>query len=218
VDKLIDAQKKTDRSKCILGIYEGMSALSAVRKFRDTQIMGAYPLKGKFINVHELPNSKVIKNSEVVGLMGSIGLKLGESPDDLRYGKVYIYTDADPDGNSIAAQLINFFAKYWPELFDMGVIYKVMTPLVVVKRGKTINNFYTNQEFEKWLNKATVNPSQWNIEYKKGLAALEDDEYEDIIKNPKTVQLKLDKESKYSLEAWFGSDSQPRKDKLLENE
>lgn len=213
VDKLIDAQKKTDRDKCILGIYEGMSALSAVRKFRDTQIMGAYPLKGKFINVHELPNSKVIKNNEVVGLMGSIGLKLGESPADLRYGKVYIYTDADPDGNSIAAQLINFFAKYWPELFQMGIIYKVMTPLVVAKKGKSIKNFYTSHEFESWLNKS--NTTGWNIEYKKGLAALEDDEYEEIIKNPKTVQLKLDKESKDSLEAWFGSDSQPRKEKLI---
>lgn len=82
VDKLIDAQKKGDRSKCILGIYEGISALSAVRKFRDTQIMGAFPLKGKFINVHELSNAKVIKNSEVTGLMGSIGLKLGEDPFD----------------------------------------------------------------------------------------------------------------------------------------
>ena len=50
---------------------------------------------------------------------------------NLRYGKIYIYTDADPDGNSIAAQLINFFAKYWPELFQRGIIYKVMTPLVV---------------------------------------------------------------------------------------
>ena len=190
-----------------------MSALSAVRKFRDTQIMGAYPLKGKFINVHELPNSKVIKNNEVVGLMGSIGLKLGESPTDLRYGKVYIYTDADPDGNSIAAQLINFFAKYWPELFQMGIIYKVMTPLVVAKKGNSIKNFYTSHEFDSWLNKS--NTSGWNIEYKKGLAALEDDEYEEIIKNPKTVQLKLDKESKDSLEAWFGSDSQPRKEKLI---
>ena len=215
VEKLIDAQKKTDRSKCILGIYEGMSALSAVRKFRDTQIMGAYPLKGKFINVHELANSKVIKNAEVTGLMGSIGLKLGETPDNLRYGKVYIYTDADPDGNSIAAQLINFFAKYWPELFDMGIIYKVMTPLVVVKRGKTIKNFYTNQEFDKWLNRSNTNSSAWSIEYKKGLAALEDDEYEEIIKNPNIVQLKLDRDFKETLEAWFGPDSQPRKDKLL---
>jgi DNA topoisomerase-2 len=215
VDKLIDAQKKGDRSKCILGIYEGMSALSAVRKFRNTQEMGAYPLKGKFMNVHELPNSKVIKNEEVKGLMGSIGLKLGEDPKDLRYGKVYIYTDADPDGNSIAAQLINFFAKYWPELFDMGIIYKVMTPLVVAKKGKQMLTFYTNDEFDHWINKKTTNPSTWNIEYKKGLAALEDDEYEEIIKNPKAIKIKLDKESKDTLEAWFGKDSQPRKDRLI---
>lgn len=218
VDKLIDAQNKTDREKCILGIYEGMSALSAVRKFRDTKTIGAYPLKGKFINVHELPNSKVIKNNEVIGLMGSIGLKLGESPENLRYGKVYIYTDADPDGNSIAAQLINFFAKYWPELFEMGVIYKVMTPLVVAKKGNNINSFYTSIEFENWLEKKSINPSSWNIEYKKGLAALEDDEYEEIIKNPKTVRIVFDKESKESLEDWFGSDSHPRKRKLLNDE
>ncbi len=218
IEKLIDAQSKSDRHKCILGIYEGMSALSAVRKFRDTQIIGAYPLKGKFINVHELPNSKVIKNTEVVGLMGAIGLKLGEEPKDLRYGKVYIYTDADPDGNSIAAQLINFFAKYWPELFEMGIIYKVMTPLVVVKKGNQVQNFYTNREFEDWMNKKSVNPSSWNIEYKKGLAALEDEEYEEIIKNPYVVKLKIDKGSESSLEAWFGADSQPRKEKLLEIE
>ena len=215
VEKLIDAQKKGDRSKCILGIYEGMSALSAVRKFRNTQEMGAFPLKGKFMNVHELPNAKVIKNEEVKGLMGSIGLKLGEDPKDLRYGKVYIYTDADPDGNSIAAQLMNFFAKYWPELFDMGIIHKVMTPLVVAKKGKQMQTFYTNEEFEHWMNNGTINVSTWNIEYKKGLAALEDDEYEEIIKNPKTVQIKFDKNSKDSLEAWFGKDSQPRKNRLL---
>ena len=217
VEKLIDAQSKGDRSKCILGIYEGMSALSAVRKFRNTQEMGAYPLKGKFINVHELPNSKVIKNDEVKGLMGSIGIKLGEDPDpkDLRYGKVYIYTDADPDGNSIAGQLINFFAKYWPELFKMGIIHKVMTPLVVAKKGNRVLTFYTNEEFREWINKKTTNPSTWNIEYKKGLASLEDEEYEEIIKNPRTVQISFDKNSKDTLEDWFGSDSQPRKDKLL---
>jgi len=213
VEKLIDAQKKGDRSKCILGIYEGMSALSAVRKFRNTQDMGAFPLKGKFMNVHELPNSKVIQNEEAKGLMGSIGLKLGEEPKDLRYGKVYIYTDADPDGNSIAAQLMNFFAKYWPELFEMGIIYKVMTPLVVVKKGKQSINFYNSGDFDKWLNSA--DRIGWDIEYKKGLAALSDFEYEEIIKNPKTVQIKFDKNSKDSLEAWFGKDSQPRKDRLL---
>ncbi len=33
IPKLIDAQKKGDRGVCILGIYEGLSAVSAVRKF-----------------------------------------------------------------------------------------------------------------------------------------------------------------------------------------
>ena len=215
VAKLIDAKKKGDRRQCVLGIYEGESALSAVRKFRDTQMMGAFPLKGKFLNVHEKSNSEVIKNDEVKGLMGSLGLKLGEEPKGLRYGKVYIYTDADPDGNSIAAQLINFFAKYWPELFQIGMIYKVMTPLVVAKKGSKIVNLYTSTELDKFMDKEEKRLNSWDIEYKKGLAALRDDEYEAIIKNPNLVRIKYDKESKDELEAWFGKDSQPRKDRLL---
>lgn len=213
VPKLIDAQSKGDRRKCILGIYEGLSALSAVRKFRDTQEIGAYPLRGKFINVHELSNSKVVQNEEVKGLMGAIGLKMGEEPNDLRYGKIYIYTDADPDGNSIAAQLINFFARYWPELFERGIVFKVMTPLVVAKKGSQILNFYKNEDFQKWMNEGSR--SSWDIEYKKGLAALEDNEYSEIIKNPYVIKIGLDDDAKSTLEDWFGKDSQPRKDKLL---
>ena len=53
------------------------------------------------------------------------------------------------------------------------------------------------------------------LEYKKGLAALEDIEYETIIKNPKVLQISNDQEYKISLEAWFGKDSQPRKERIL---
>ena len=213
IPKLIDAQRKGDRGPCILGIYEGLSALSAVRKFRDTQTQGAFPLKGKFLNVSEMKSAEIIKNEEAVQLMASLGLKLGEEPKGLRYGRVYIYTDADPDGNSIAALLINFFNRFWPELFDQGRIYKVMTPLVFAKKGKDSINFYTNDEFDKWS--ANNKAHTWNIEYKKGLAALEDLEYEEIIKDPKVVQLKNDKEYKESLNAWFGADSAPRKERIL---
>ena len=213
IPKLIDAQRKGDRGVCVLGIYEGLSALSAVRKFRDTQTVGAFPLKGKFINVSEMKSSEIIKNDEAIQLMASLGLKLGEEPRNLRYGRVYIYTDADPDGNSIASLLINFFDRYWPELFDQGRIYKVMTPLVVAKKANKKINFYTNHEFDKWCTKNNLN--SWEIEYKKGLAALEDDEYEEIIKNPYLIQLKNDKLYKESLEAWFGGDSKPRKERIL---
>jgi DNA topoisomerase-2 len=215
IPKLIDAQRKGDRGVCILGIYEGLSAVSAVRKFRDTQTIGAFPLKGKFINVSEMKPSEIAKNDEAVQLMASLGLKLGEEPKGLRYGRIYIYTDADPDGSHIAATLINFFNRFWPELFDQGRVYKVMTPLVVAKKGKESINFYTNAEFEAWLKKNKT--SSWEVEYKKGLGALEDSEYEEIIKNPYLVQIKNDKEYKESLESWFGRDSQPRKDRILGN-
>ena len=84
--------------------------------------------------------------------MASLGLKLGEVPSGLRYGKIYIYTDADPDGNAISASLLNFFAKFWPALFDQGRIFKVMTPLVVAKKGKEIKSFYTKDEYNEWEN------------------------------------------------------------------
>lgn len=210
--KLIDAKGK-DRSKCVLGIFEGMSALSAVRKFRDPQNFGAFPLKGKFLNVSEMTNSGVIQNDEVVQLMASLGIKLGEEPGDLRYGKVYIYTDADPDGDSIASLLINFFNKYWPELFNQGRIFKVMTPLVVAKKGKEVKPFYSNEEYSEWEKKTGARG--WDVEYKKGLAALEDVEYRDIIHSPVLVKIQNDTMYKDSLSNWFGSDSEPRKEKLL---
>jgi DNA topoisomerase-2 len=210
--KLIDAKGK-DRNKCVLGIFEGMSALSAVRKFRDPQTFGAFPLKGKFLNVSEMTNSGVIQNDEVVQLMASLGIKLGEEPGDLRYGKVYIYTDADPDGDSIAGLLINFFNKYWPELFEQNRVFKVMTPLVVAKKGKEVKPFYSNEEYSEWEKKTGA--KGWDVEYKKGLAALEDVEYRDIIHTPVLVKLQNDKQYKDSLSDWFGSDSEPRKEKLL---
>jgi DNA topoisomerase-2 len=211
--KLIDAKSRTEREKCVLGIFEGMSALSAVRKFRDSQTFGAFPLKGKFLNVSEMKNTEVIKSDEVVNLMGSIGLRLGESPENLRYGKVLIYTDADPDGDAIAALLINFFDKFWPELFDEDRIFKVLTPLVVAKKGKEILYFYSTEEYNQWESK--MDPKKWDIEYKKGLASLEDYEYEEIIKNPKLIKIKNDKTYRESLKNWFGGDSAPRKHALL---
>jgi DNA topoisomerase-2 len=145
--------------------------------------------------------------------MGSLGLRLGEDPENLRYGKILIYTDADPDGDAIAALLMNFFGRYWPELFESGKIYRVLTPLVVAKKGKEVISFYTKDEYQDWESKNSS--KSWNVEYKKGLAALEDDEYQEIISNPRIIQLNKDPMYKESLHTWFGGDSSLRKKKLL---
>ena len=149
--KLIDAKGK-ERDKCTLGLFEGDSAVSFFRKFRDPNSQGAFPLRGKFINVTELPNTRVIQNQEVKDLLVAIGLKMGEEPKNLRYGKILIYTDADVDGSSIAGLLLNFFGRYWPELFEQGRICRVETPLVVVKRKDEKISFYNSNKYSKRKN------------------------------------------------------------------
>jgi len=119
------------------------------------------------------------------------------------------------DGFAIAAQLMNFFNKYWPELFEYKMIYKAETPIVVIKNYKTNKkvNFYTQSEFIDWMDKNSN--KDWEISYKKGLSALDPDEYEEIIKHPKLVQIKKDEFSDKKLDVWFGSEPELRKNELI---
>jgi DNA topoisomerase-2 len=217
VEKLIDAKGK-DRWKYSVGLFEGDSAISAFRKYRDPQTMGAFALKGKFVNVSEMTNQKLVQNDEVVNLMAAVGLKLGQAIDlkSLRYGRILFYVDADVDGNSIAALLLNFFYKYWPDMFDRRMVYKVETPIVVaipkVKSKKKIL-FYTQTEYNVWSEKNDL--KQFEIKYKKGLAALVDDEYQDIINSPRMTLITRDDLSEGSLDIWFGKNSDLRKTELL---
>ena len=216
VDKLIDAKGK-NRRECCICLFEGDSAASAFRTYRDPNLHGAFCLRGKFVNATDMTNDKLVQNKEVLNFMAAMGLRLGEvaEPERLRYGKILIFTDADFDGYSINGLLINFFWKYWPELFYHKMVYRVETPIVVsqnIKSKKKIN-FYTQEEYNKWLE--TITPKEWIIKYKKGLAALSDDEYEEIILKPRLMSILPDDFSSDSLNIWFGKDSELRKEQLL---
>lgn len=216
-DNSIDLTVDGDQSFLLgSGIVSHNSASSAFRQYRDPNFQGAFPLRGKFLNVTELPATRVIQNAEVKDLMTAIGLRMGEEPKDLRYGKILIYADADPDGDSIAGLLINFFGRYWPELFEQGRIARVLTPLVVVSKGSEKHLFYTNEDFEKW-EKSISDLKRWEVAYKKGLAALEDSEYREIIVNPKMFTISPGSRSKFTetLNCWFAGDPQHRKRKIL---
>ena len=217
VEKLIDAKGK-DRWKCSLNLFEGDSASNAFRKYRTPETMGGFSLRGKFTNVSEISNQKLVQNVEAVNLMASIGLKLGQPIDikNLRYGRILITADADADGVSIAALLINFFYKYWPDMFDRKMIYKVETPIVVATskdKKKSKISFYTQGEYNEWESK--VDLKNWEVSYKKGLAALVDDEYSNIINNPRLTLLTKDDVSETSLDIWFGKNADLRKNELL---
>ena len=150
--------------------------------------------------------------------MAAIGLKLGQELDfkNLRYGRILIFCDADTDGNSIVALLLNFFNRYWPELFDRNMVFKVETPIVVAinKKDKKKKLFYTQSEYNTWSIGEDL--KLWEIKYKKGLAALVDDEYYEIINNPILTKITKDDLSDKYLDIWFGKNSELRKNEILQ--
>jgi hypothetical protein len=101
-------------------------------------------------------------------------------------------------------------------MFDRRMVYKVETPIVVaipkVKSKKKIL-FYTQTEYNVWSEKNDL--KQFEIKYKKGLAALVDDEYQDIINSPRMTLITRDDMSEGSLDIWFGKNSDLRKTELL---
>ena len=215
---MVDISVDIDQSFLLSnGLISHNSASSAFRKYRDTNTQGAFSLRGKFLNVAEITNQKLVSNAEVINLMGAMGLKLGHKviPGTLRYGRILFYCDQDFDGYSIVGLLINFLYKFWPEIFEQNMIYKVETPIVVSMnlRSKKKISFYTQQEYNDWIK--SVVPKDWEIKYKKGLAALVDDEYKDIIHTPKLTKITCDDISKDSLNTWFGKESEPRKVEIL---
>jgi DNA gyrase/topoisomerase IV subunit B len=227
IAKLIEASGK-DRTKCSLYITEGDSAISNLAMVRDAKTMAGLPLRGKIMNVYESSAKEVLENKEIQAIMGSIGLKIGESPleirlkqierNDLNYGKIIIATDQDMDGYSIRCLMINFLFKWWPEIIEHGLVYILETPLYEALDRKTeeANYFYTKKEFEKWF--AGKNSTKYEISYFKGLGSCGKEAWDYMInKNPNLIQVTATdiKQSRDILKMAFSEDSDARKAWLI---
>ena len=201
------------------GIISHNSAGNSCRKYRDPQTQAIFNLKGKFVNSSKITDKVLLFNpkdntpTEASHLMNAIGLELNKpvNPKNLRFSEILILTDKDYDGDAIAGLLINFLSK-WKELFDMGIVYRVATPLLVIKNGANTKYFYTNTEWKKYQEKNSL--KGWEIEFKKGLGSLQDTEYQDFVKNPKKIKILWDNDSKKFLDCWFGEDVELRKNLL----
>ena len=130
----------------------------------------------------------------------------------MRIHEVHILTDADTDGADIAGLLVNIFAYYWPDLIKEHRIARIDTPILIARQGKKEFKFYYQSEYDEWCKSNDV--GKWDIEYYKGLSALEDKDYKDLIQNPNIYYYELDDIAHEELDIWFGKDSDKRKEKL----
>lgn len=207
VQKLIDSKERM-RSKCTLFITEGDSATSTFILVRQSY-HAALPLRGKVLNVSGCSDKEVLENKELQNIMAAVGLKLHKPAENLRYGKIVILTDQDVDGHSITALLLNFFHRYWPELFKEKIVSKYISPIIIAKRGKEVQRFYRLSDYEK--KKADL--EGWNITYNKGLGGLDVSEYSRMINNPVEYVFDAANASDWLTMA-FGEDAEKRKEWL----
>lgn len=203
--KLVEAQSK-NKERNILMIAEGDSALNELINVRNPHVAGI-PIRGKLKNVFNEKDIDVIKTEELRNLMQAIGLEIGKKAKDLNYGKIGILSDQDYDGDAIAGLLINFFFKFWPELFDEERIVRVLSPLFIAKKNKKIKRFYSHKEFESWIDEH----KDWKIIYNKGLGSLGPEEYEIMINDPKLIVLKSSENSQKMIDLVYSNNSENRK-------
>ncbi len=146
--KLADCSNKSAEDTEIF-IVEGESAGGSAKQARNRKTQAILPLKGKILNVESASLAKIQANKEINDLATALGVGIGKkfNPDDLRYERVIIMTDADVDGAHIAALLITFFYRYMPTLIDEGRLYMAMPPLFRISQGG--KSMYANDEAHK---------------------------------------------------------------------
>lgn len=189
VDKLVDAHKAgtVNGYKASLCIAEGDSARGTVLtglSIVGRDLWGVFPIKGRPLNVRDVPVSKIVNNDEIANIIKIIGLVPGKkytNLKELRYGKIVFFTDADHFGISIKGLLINFIHKMWPELLELGFCYEFITPIVKASKGKIIKEYYDIEKYKK--EKETDKLDGYSIKYYKGLGTITGPEIKEMFKN-----------------------------------
>jgi DNA gyrase/topoisomerase IV subunit B len=224
IPKLIECSSR-QRQECSIYITEGDSAISNLATVRNAKTMAGLPLRGKILNVHEISPKDALENKELQAIMASIGLKFGEdcfnrnnkgivTSSNLSYGRIIIATDQDMDGYCIRSLMVNFFYKFWPELFTEGIIHILECPLyeVIEKKSSDIHYFYDKVEYEDFMkNKKSAS---YEVSYFKGLGSCGKEAWNYMInEKPNLIKLTLNdvQAAKNILQMAFGDDPDARK-------
>jgi DNA gyrase/topoisomerase IV subunit B len=154
--KLADCYSK-QRNKCELMITEGDSASGNLKAGRNNEFQAVLPIRGKILNCQKASLDKIQKNAEIMTMIDAFGLninlknmKIEYDPEQLRYGKIIIMSDADSDGSHIKNLFYTFIWNFCPQLIEDGYIYAGVPPLYKVTTSKGYKYLKDDKALEEY--------------------------------------------------------------------
>jgi len=221
--KLADCKGKP-RKDCEIYITEGDSASGNLKLARDNSFQAVMPVRGKILNTQKATLDKIQKNAEIMTMIDAFGLtvdmktmKITYKPEDLRYGKIIIESDADVDGSHIKNLFYTFIWNFCPQLIEDGYIYAGVPPLYKITLGgnkgyKYLKDDAALEEFRK-----THQGSKYQVNRLKGLGEMSVEETEETLTDPnnriiKQITIEDAKAADMLFETLMGSSAGLRKE------
>ena len=178
-----------DRSKCEIYITEGDSASGNLKTACSSEFQAVMPVRGKILNCEKATLLQIQKNAEIMTMIDAFGLTIDAKtmsitykPEDLRYGKIIIMSDADVDGAHIKNLFYTFIWNFCPELILDGYVYAGVPPLYKITIGKEYKYLKNDEELEAF--REANKGKKYQVGRMKGLGEMSVEETEETLVDP----------------------------------
>lgn len=217
-NKFTDCISKNPKDRNLL-LVEGNSAAASAIEARNTQTDCIYMLRGKTVSPLKTDVDKILQNQEMSDIVRVIGAGFGKDFDvnKMNFNKIVITSDQDADGMDIELLLTTFFYTYMRPLVEAGKLYRAVTPLYIVRKGKEELYFYSEEEMEDWKK---LHKTGYDILRAKGLGELNAEDLQRVcFKNERFKRITISdiEATTQLLNVLQGPNVEPRKKFIYEN-
>lgn len=230
VEGLVDCRIHGEESE--LFICEGQSALSTCVLSRNADNQAIIAVRGKILSCLKVGYDRIFQSDIIMDIIKVLGcgvqIKIKGVTDiptfnikNLRFHKIILTADQDPDGATICCLLLTMFWRLCPYLVENGYIYIAKTPLFeITYEDGTLHYAFSDKEKEELLKGRDLRKCK--IQRNKGLGELEAETMARTTMNPKTRVIErvvVEDVGKMveTFEKWFATEVTNRKEHITEN-